>query len=145
MAEFYVPITNTFFATQIAELLNKHNNLTVVHDVNSILSTNTRYFVELVSAPAIEKRVVGCVGLAPGYHPTLSKIKHVCIDPTYRRFGVARKLVETAISNCNTEYVYMTIREDNIPSQKMAESLGFVFVQKDWKKDHFVITVGRRK
>ena len=144
MAEFYVPITNEFFASQIAELLNKHNKLTVVHNTNTILASNTRYFVELVSAPAIEKRVVGCVGLEP-YEPQLSRIKHVSTDPTYRRFGVARRLIDTALANCPTEYVFMTIREDNVGSFKLAESLGFVFVRKDWKKDHFVITVGRRK
>ena len=75
----------------------------------------------------------------------LSKIKHVCVDPTYRRFGVAKRLIETALSNCPSEYVCMTIRDDNKGSLKMAERLGFVFVQKNWMKDHFVITVGRRK
>ena len=144
MAEFYVPITNNFFATQIAELLNKHNKLTVVHSAGSIMGSNTKYFVELLSSPAIEKRVVGCVGLQ--YEPTgLSKIRHVCIEPEYRRFGVAKSLVELAIQNASTDYVYMTIREDNIPSLKLAKSLGFIEAQRIWKKDHYVICVSRRK
>lgn len=144
MAEFYVPITNHFFASQIAELLNKYNNLNVVHNAQTIQSSKTKYFVELVSSPAIEKKIIGCVGLVPEPNG-LARIKHVCIDPTYRRYGIAKGLVELAISQANSDYVYMTIREDNIPSLKMAKSLGFVPAQRLWKKDHYIICVGRRK
>jgi ribosomal protein S18 acetylase RimI-like enzyme len=144
MSEFYISITNEEMATQIAALLNSHNRLYKRHNTNTILNSNTKYFVELLSSPAIDKKVVGCAGLRQDY-PTLSNIKHVCVDPIYRRFGVARKLMKTAIENSPTDLVYMTIREDNKPSLYLAESLGFVFVTKEFKADHFVITVARRK
>ena len=144
MSEFYIPISNEEMAEQIAKLLNSYNHLYKTHDKHTILNSDVKYFVELVSSPAIDKRVVGCVGLRQDY-PTLTNIKHVCVDPTYRRFGVARKLIETAIANSPTDQVYMTIREDNKPSLYLAKSLGFVYVTKEFKNDHFVITVARRK
>ena len=85
------------------------------------------------------------MGLIKEY-PTLSKIYHICTHPEHRRLGLARKLVNLALDNCETEYAYMTIREDNIPSLNMASSMGFKFVNKAWSKshDHIVIAVGRR-
>ena len=144
MSEFYISITNKEMATQIASLLNSYNHLYKQHDTYTILNSNTRYFVELLSSPAIDKRVVGCVGLRQDY-PTLTNIKHVCVEPMYRRFGVARKLIKMAVENSPTDLVYMTIREDNKPSLYLSKSLGFVFVKKEFNKDHFVITVARRR
>ena len=140
MAEFYVPISNTFFADGIAKLLNQQNKLTMVHNTHTILASKTRYFVELVSSPAIKTEIVGCVGLLPEDN-LLSRIKHVSINPIYRRFGIATKLINVAIQNSSTDYVFMTIREDNKPSLMLAKRLGFVFVQ----KNGHLISVARRR
>jgi ribosomal protein S18 acetylase RimI-like enzyme len=144
MSEFYISITNEEMAKQIDVLLNSYNKLYKQHNIYTILNANTKYFVELLSSPAIDKKVIGCVGLWEEYS-TLSKIKHVCVDQRYRRFGVARKLIKLAIENSPTDLVYMTIREDNNPSLYLAKSLGFVFVTKEYCRDHFIITVARRK
>lgn len=139
MAEFYVSLSQREMAIQIATLVNVHNKLYKRHTERTIFKDKADYFVEIVI-----DQVVGCVGLSQR-DTNLSEIKHVCVHPHFRQRGIGKKLVNLAIANCKTDYVYMTIREDNIPSLKMAQSLGFVPVKKHWNVDHFVVTVGRRK
>ena len=126
-------------AAQIAGLLNQYNKLTVPHNTYSILNKTADYFVEIDSGI-----VVGCAGLSTA-EPNLSLIQHICVAPLYRKKGIAYKLTNLAISNCDTDYLYMTIREDNIQSILLANKLKFVFVKQHWSTDHKVITVGRRK
>lgn len=138
MAEFYVSISRKEMALQIAALVNNYNRLYKRHTAASILRDRASYFVETIG-----NKVIGCVGLSRRY-PSLSEIKHICVSPTHRKRGIAKKLVNLAIANCDTEYVYMTIRGDNIPSLMTAKSLNFAVIRKDWYSDHHVITVGRR-
>lgn len=139
MANFYVSISKNEMASQISALVNNHNKLRRKHTVFSVLKAGTDYFVDVIG-----NKVIGCVGLSKK-HSTLSEIKHVCVAPMHRRRGIAKNLITLAIANCNTENVYMTIRDDNTPSLMTARSLGFVLIRKDWQLDHYVITVGRKK
>lgn len=138
MTEFFVSLSKEKMAHDIASMLNSFNKLYKVHTVQTILSDNTDYFVEVDGG-----KVVACVGLKKR-EPQLSELRHLCVVPSKRRLGLAGNLILLAMSNCSTDYVYMTIREDNIPSLKLAKSLGFVFVDKKWRLDHNVITVGRK-
>lgn len=139
MAEFYVSLGQQEMARQIAQMVNAHNRWYTRHNAIAISASPARYFVEIVN-----DKVVGCAASQKEYS-NLSKVFHICVLPEFRRKGIAEKLTRLAIAGCNTEYVYMTIREDNLPSLRMAEKLGFVFVKKHWFRDHFTITVGRRK
>ena len=139
MAEFYVSVSKDSMAKQIAVLVNKFNKWYKTHTAYSISRDDTDYFVEVVN-----DRVVGCVGLQKRFYNS-SEIKHMCVEPEFRRKGIAKRLVNLAIANCNTEYVYMKIRDDNLPSLMLAKTLGFVPIKKHWSVDHFVVTVGRRK
>jgi predicted GNAT family acetyltransferase len=119
-------------------LVNKHNKLYKRYTKNKILySPNTCYFVEIV-----HNTVVGCVGMAKR-NDKLTEIKHVCVEPIYRKRGIAKKIVNLAIASSKTEFVYMTIRHDNTASLAMAKSLGFMPVKHHWSVDHYVITMGR--
>lgn len=140
MANFYVSLSNNSIAKQIATLLNTHNLLYKQHNEYTIQHNAANYFVELN-----QDEVIGCVASIPEYGGVLGKIFHICVNPKYRRRGIAQKLIRLAMQNCNTDYVYMTIRDDNVASLYMAKKLGFVFVNKYWSKNHYVITVGRRK
>ena len=140
MAEFYISLAKSEIAEQIANMLNNFNKLTVLHDEYTINNSNTCYFIKTAISSVKADIVIGCVGLYQDSHNT-SKIKHLCVIPQYRRFGIAKNLIKVAILNCKTDYVYMTIREDNIPSLMLAKSLGFVFV----KKSCNILTVARRK
>lgn len=139
MANFYVSISRDEMASQISALVNNHNRLYKRHTTFSILRNGADYFVEVIG-----NKVIGCAGLTKR-HPTLSEIRHVCVAPSHRRRGIAKNLIALAIANCDTENVYMTIRDDNIPSLMTAKSLDFVPIRKDWRSDHYVIVVGRRK
>lgn len=139
MAEFYVSVSQGEMARQIASLINLHNKLYRRHTERSVWRDKANYFVEVIGS-----QVIGCVGLTQR-DTNLCEVKHVCVHPGFRQKGIGSKLVELAVANCKTDYVYMTIRDDNIPSLKMAQSLGFVPVRQHWSVDHHVITVGRRK
>lgn len=138
MANFYITLSQDAIAKQVATLLNLHNKLIRQHDLYSIKNSNLDYFVETVSS-----QVIGCVALVKPYN-TLSLIKHLSVEPSFRQTGVAMRLIQTALSNCHTEYVHMTVREDNVPCLRLAYKIGFVFVNKVWSKDHYVVTLGRR-
>ena len=142
MSNFLVPMAKEKIAEQIATMLNDNNQLYRKHNSLSILGGIADYFVEVAGNTASGEKVIGCVALEQEF-TTLSKIKHLCVLPEYRRLGVARKLLNVAIQSCKTQNVYMTIREDNKASLRLASSLNFVFVKKDWSRDHNVITLGR--
>lgn len=139
MAEFYVSLSTTEMASQIATLINKYNLWNTNYTANMIQVTPAYYFVELAGS-----QVIGCASSFK-MGPTLSKIQHICVVPEFRNNKIATKLTELAIGACDTEYVCMTIREDNIPSLNLAKRLMFRYIRKHWFRDHFTITVGRRK
>jgi len=139
MAEFYVSVSRESMAQQIANLINRHNKLYKRLSPYNLLKENADYFVEVV-----ENEVVGCVGLSKRFH-NASEIKHVCVCPAFRKKGIGKKLIKLAIANCNTENVYMTIRDDNLSSLMLAKSLDFIPIRQHWSVDHFVITVGRKR
>lgn len=138
MAVFNTLPTDHSIASQIASMINLYNKWGRHFTAETILSSAANYFVELHG-----DRVVGCSANVREYS-TLSKIQHVCVLPQYRKNGVAVKLVEAAIRSCGTEYVYMTVREDNAASLKMAEAMRFKYVQKNWSIDHWTYVLSRR-
>jgi len=137
MAEFYVSLSSSEMAKQISGLINAHNQLYKKHTAYSVLNSMAKYFVEVVN-----DRVIGCTALIKE-EENLSRNFHTCVSPEFRRKGIARKLKLLAIQNCGTNYIFSTVREDNIPSINMNLSLGYVFVNKIWSRDHYVLTLGR--
>ena len=138
MANFYITLSKDEIAIQIAALLNAHNKLTRLHGLQSIRDSAVDYFVETENS-----KIVGCVGLVKQYN-TLSLIKHLSIDNRHRKEGLATRLIRVACNNCNTDYVYMTVRDDNRSCLNLLAKLDFVFVSKLWSRDHYVLTLGRR-
>ena len=139
MAEFYVSTSNEVMATQISNMLNQHNRWAINFSAQSIMMTPARYYIELYGPI-----VTGCASSIRDYD-TLTKIQHICVLPSYRRRGIAKRLTELAITYAETEFVYMTIREDNVASLSLAESLNFRFITKHWFRDHWTLTFGRRQ
>lgn len=137
MSNFFVSLTNNEIARQIANLINRYNNLYTRHNWFTIISCATDYFVEIVG-----DKVVGCAGIIEEPN-TWSVVKHICVVPEFRNKGVATKLIKLAIQNCKTKHVYMTIRENNIASLSMANKLGFTTIKREWSKDHYIVAVGR--
>ena len=138
MAEFFVSVSEQVMANQITDMVNRYNQWYTKFSVAALFLSQASYFVELEG-----NRVVACAGLVKEY-PTLAKIMHVCVLPEYRNRKLASKLVNMSATNSGTEHVYMTVRDDNAASLKMAKSLGFVPIRTDWFRDHYTHTLGRR-
>ena len=139
MAKFYVSLSTTEIAAQIALLINKYNLCNTKYTTVMIHTMPSYYFVELINS-----RVIGCASILKT-STTLSKIQHICVVPEFRCKKIATKLTKLAIETCDTEYIYMTIREDNVPSLNLSRTLNFKYVKKYWFKNHYTIIVGRRK
>lgn len=139
MANFSLVINNNEIAAQVADMLNKYNRWQSHFSASGLLFSPTNYVVEIYS-----DIVVGCASYIQEYN-TLTKIQHVCVLPEFRNKGIAKKLVSAAILKSPTEYVYMTIREDNKASLSMAQALNFCYVKKHWFRDHWTLTFGRKR
>jgi ribosomal protein S18 acetylase RimI-like enzyme len=137
MAEFYMSLPAESIAQQVANLLNDHNKLVKKHSVYSILNSPAKYFLEIAG-----DEVVGCSAIVKEGQQ-LTRQFHLCVHPKFRRQGIARKLKQMSLSSAETPFVYVTIRDDNQPSLNLNYSFGFVFVNKIWARDHYVITLGR--
>lgn len=137
MANFYMTLSAGEISRQIAKLLNDHNLLRKHHNVNTVMKGKAAYFVDIVGG-----QVIGCSAI---YRETneVTRQFHLCVHPNFRRRGLARKLKLASLAHVSTPYVYVTIREDNIPSINLNTSLGFVLIKKDWVGDHNVLTLGR--
>ncbi len=137
MTNFYMTLSAGEISRQIAELLNSHNLLRKHHNVNTIMKGMAAYFVDIVGG-----QVIGCSAIHRETEE-VTKQFHLCVRPDFRRHGLGRKLKLASLAHVVTPYVYVTIREDNVPSINLNTSLGFVFVKKDRVGNHNVLTLGR--
>lgn len=137
MANFYMTLSAEEIARQVASLLNAHNQLRKRHTMYTLLRSPGAYFVEVVN-----HQVVACQAI---HRVTgdATKLFHLCVAPSFRRQGLARKIKETALNHVTTPYAYVTIREDNVASINLNTSLGFALVKKEWVGDHHVLTLAR--
>jgi predicted acetyltransferase len=134
----FISLSEQELAIQIANLLNKYNKLTRKHDSQTILNPSTDYFVELRDG-----KVVGCVGLTKE-SSLLSKLHHLSVDSSFRRQGIATKLINMALSNCVTGNIYATVREDNIESTKLMLKNNFKCVNITHNGQTHILRFGRR-
>ena len=137
MANFYMTLSAEEISQQVAKLLNTHNQLKTRHNTHTVMEMRGAYFVDVIAG-----QVVGCSAILRE-NAQVTRQFHLCVRPEFRRQGIARKLKLAALRNVSTPYVYVTIREDNVASINLNASLGFVFVKKDWARDHYVLTLGR--
>lgn len=118
MTKFKSILSDFEIANQIAALLNENNKLTKIHSAKTILEESALYFVDFFGS-----NVVGCIGLlktAP-----MDKIIHLSVHNNYRHQGIAKKLMQIALTNSNHDTLYMSIREDNIACLNLAKYYGF--------------------
>jgi len=116
--KFNIPLSNWSISNQIAQLLNKNNKLSIIHNGNSITSNNVAYLIELFG-----DRVIGCIGLIDYY--TIDKIVHLSVDSSFRGMGIGAKLLNKALNYSNKNELFMQIRSDNQSSMKLSIGNGF--------------------
>ncbi|MBL0687597.1 MAG: GNAT family N-acetyltransferase [Sulfurospirillum sp.] len=116
----FLTVSEQNIASQIANLINTHNGWQINYNSQSILNSSIKYFVELN-----QNLIIGCIGLQ--YENTLnSRIIHLCVHNLYRRKGIGKKLVATAIDNCSTNKISTNIRNTNFNSLYLFYRLGFI-------------------
>ena len=135
-------IKQTELAAQVANLVNKHNNLGYRVSVERVMNGPVAYLVELDG-----DRVAGCVGLRKMRRKGWYEICHLCVDPDYRGRRLARILVEAAYSHIPTGKAWCTIVEHNIPSLKTFVNCGFTILQKfkNNRRGYWVVVMTREK
>jgi len=138
--KFSVALSNFEISQQVAQLLNTNNRLIVEHDINSIITSSVQYFIELYGPT-----VAGCVGLLR--EEKMDKIVHLSTSPLFRRKGIGKKLLLTAIDNSKKDVIYMHVREDNIGSLQLVTNVGFKIIAYIPKHDYnlFTLCLFRRK
>ncbi len=57
---------------------------------------------------------------------TFTEIKHLVVHPEHRGKGIAEYLVSRAITTVGTKMLFVTVREDNVSSLALFNSLGFI-------------------
>jgi ribosomal protein S18 acetylase RimI-like enzyme len=142
MSKFRLIINELDISSQIANLLNVHNNLSITHTGPSIAINNIKYIVEqgIVDNTLV---IVGCVGLLLTTEDT-TLIKHLCVHQNKRNMGIATRLMNTALGSITTSFAHMNIRSNNYPSLSLAEKLGFLIITQRQKVGYNVVTVGKK-
>ncbi len=124
--KFLTVLSDWEIASQIAHLLNDNNKLIKLHSPQTILVDSAIYFVDIVGST-----VVGCIGLwktAP-----MDRLIHLSVHNKYRHLGIAKKLIQVALTNSNHDVLYMSVREDNHACLNLVQQFGFnpiAYIQK---------------
>jgi ribosomal protein S18 acetylase RimI-like enzyme len=137
MANFYISLPADEIARQVAGLLNNYNYLKRKMTGWSILNSPATYFTEIYG-----DKVVGCSAILRETE-TVTLQFHLCVDPAWRRRGIARKLKQLSMSYVETPFVYVTIREDNAASIALSLSEGFILIRKNWTGAYNVLVLAK--
>jgi len=118
--DLFLTLSKQDIALQIATLINKYNGWQITCKPSYILNSNIDYFVELN-----QNLVIGCIGLQHENNLN-SKIIHLCVHDLYRKKGIGKKLILTAITNCKTNIINTNIRTTNFNSLYLFYRMGFL-------------------
>jgi ribosomal protein S18 acetylase RimI-like enzyme len=66
----------------------------------------------------------------------LTEVKHLVVHPLFRKMGLGRALIETAMKKADTPIMYATIRESNSSSLYIFKEAGFKIISTAEIKDH---------
>jgi ribosomal protein S18 acetylase RimI-like enzyme len=110
-------------AKQIAELLNRENQLVIPYTEEKILSTAENYLFE-----SNEGNEVLCCIECKKVQWYQYEVCHLTVNPNYRKKGLGQKILDKAIEHSQSNrsrVVQCTIREDNIASKGLFSKNGF--------------------
>ena len=122
--------TDLEVAQRIEELLRNHGEgLVDVMTAEEIIESQSRFFVFVVPRDGNDRDlIVGAVAV----RASTGEIHSLVIDRRYRRLGIARKLVDHALSVLEREgqrKAHAFVRLQNVASRQLLESMGFRFVR----------------
>jgi len=70
----------------------------------------------------LDHKVVGFIGIEKVQDEV--RITHMAVDPTYRRQGIGRLMLEEALKSKASKFI-LEVRESNSPARSLYESFGF--------------------
>ena len=71
----------------------------------------------------IDDRIVGFLAFEQVMDE--GSIVEIAVHPDHRRQGIAREMIESALSNNSLKEIFLEVRESNTPAIALYESLGF--------------------
>lgn len=74
----------------------------------------------------MDEKIVGYLGM--WFIMDECHITNIAVSTSYRRMGIAKKLINEMLKLCKTHatsYILLEVRANNIPAQKLYESFGF--------------------
>lgn len=96
-----------------------------VSDVGDKVAAMSRYADDLLACTASAGEDL--VGLLAGEADAARLVIYdLFVAPAFRRRGIGRKLVETAIAECQARVVAAEVNRDNTASRALLESMGFL-------------------
>lgn len=110
-------------AKQIADLLNKENQLVVQYTEEKVLTTKDNYLFELDE----NNEVISCIECKKVQWYQF-EVCHLTVSPNHRRKGLGQKILDKAITHAKKNrgrIVQCTIREDNKASSGLFSNNGF--------------------
>lgn len=115
---------NALIASQIADLLNKHNELVIDYDANRILKNSDTYIFNLDESNNVVS-VIECKKVQ-WYQ---FEVCHLTVDPKYRGKGEGAKILDKAINKAKdngARVIQCTIREGNSASESLFSKSDFI-------------------
>ncbi len=138
MSKFLLTTSARDIAGQIADLLNMGGQLWAYITADTILRNQVKYLIEMDADV-----VTGIMGLE--VFGTVTEMKHLCVNPDYRRRGLGKKLLEKGIEATQTEFIYGTVRLDNETNIRNNLRVGMKPIGKKLGRGCYIIIFARRK
>lgn len=79
-----------------------------------------------------QSRIVASIAITQRGNPHVAFLRRVAVDQSYRRLGIARKLVKCAMDFCvakNYDAIELVTTEAQNPARRLYEEEGFVYVK----------------
>ncbi len=138
MSKFLLTTSARAIAGQIADLLNTGGQLWAYLTADTVLRNQVEYLIEMDADV-----VTGVIGLE--IFGTVTEMKHLCVNPNYRRRGLGRKLLEKGIEAARTEFIYGAVRLDNETNIRNNLRIGMTPIGKKMGRGCYIIIFARRK
>lgn len=139
MGRFILTVDSNSLVAQVANLVNSGGQLRFYLSQDAIRYSPIRYLIDLH-----KDKVIGTIGLHQ-HNPRVTELKHLCVHPDYRRQGIGKRLLIKGIKATQTEFVYGTVRSDNLVNIRNNFRVGMVPIGRKRKRQYSIIVFARRK
>jgi GNAT superfamily N-acetyltransferase len=138
MNKFILSVGPQEVATGVSKLINQGGQFGYQLTPTGITKNPISYMIELDGG-----KIIGVIGLER-VHPKVTELKHLSVDPGYRRKGIGKRLLEKAIKYSPTEFIYGMVRADNATNIRNNLRVGMTPIGKKRGRHGYLICFARR-